>query len=1202
MQTIIKYLKKVLSPVPLIAVLCLIFALMIWLFGDRIGMRGIYPFKSEGVKFWSLVVLLTTSGLLFAYLIISFVVRWRKARAELAKREPTELEKEQAAIDGIFAAAIRAIRENWTGKKRGMYGLPWYFVLGDHSAGKSTLIDNSDLRFPIDHEIRSAVSEFDGTEAARVAQWRVAGKEAVLFDINATFVSESETRSEVQDMLWQRFLRNVQKIRPRRPINGIILAIDVVDFLGMSTARRDTFAMDIRRTMNDIIEQLNTQMTIHIVFTKMDQIAGFSDYFENLNATEREQLFGFHFLFKGKSTPAWMDQLEKDFETFSADLQRELKTRVFDLKSPESRNEAFSFFRAMVGLKAPLLSFCEIALAPDRFTTEPLVRGVYFGSALQENAPKNVFFEAIGQRYALPAPLYGTSQAASFPFFIPAVLKEAVFPEAGLAGNNLKVEGLYRRRMIGVGLCGLLAVIGSSAYWYRQYNLNLDKAESVLAQSQSFDVQDVSEMDPTGVQYLPSLNQIRGTIFEFGDYREVGTVQSELSLYQGHRIGPIVDTAYKSMLHDRFAPTLLAGIEANLEGVCPKGGEQELSLLRVYRMMGVVGDTNGRDNRVISQYFSSLWQDRFEQNAGTQDALNNHMNYLLERVPQAYELDQNLVQQSQRNISRLAPYRRVYSSLRSQAERTLGAPVDMTASVGASFDVSYQAAASAAGNVNQSGNVLSGDENCGTVVDVAFARQPFEIPRLFTAEMYRDFFIEQNQQVARVVADDLWVLGQFDSAQFSDADYEVIQDAVREAYVDDYIGTWRQSLNALEVRPFEDLRDASEIVRAMSGPDMPIRRIAQLLRQNTVIYSDDAPTLEGDEAAQSALPVNKDRAAAVQIANAFRGIHFLLEDQVEGTATNADQIQAALVELSEYIKTIRDAPSPKAKALEMAIARTELVGEDPIYVLQRLAERAPAPFDAHLRHVADETWRVIMVAATDELNRKWHEEIYGSYQRLIAGSYPFDRSSDRDLPLADFEEFFSPGGVLDSFYRRDLLTFVEEATGEPKVIDGQSLAVDPGFAEQLKAAIEITDSYFNGAGDLYVEFDVSPGPMSPNLARAVLNFEGQLVSNSHGPARPIGIVWPNIIDGQASSRVDMSPLLGGGNGFGRQFNGPWSWLRLYDSAGKGGITNNSVQVIFTNAAGQEARFNIQPRASVNAFFNSPLSNFQLPRYLRGNES
>jgi len=481
-------------------------------------------------------------------------------------------------------------------------------------------------------------------------------------------------------------------------------------------------------------------------------------------------------------------------------------------------------------------------------------------------------------------------------------------------------------------------------------------------------------------------------------------------------------------------------------------------------------------------------------------------------------------------------------------------------------------------------------------------RGPFEIPRLFTATQFKDFFIPQNKQVAQVAARDLWVLGQLDSTDYSEADYTRIREKVRELYVDEYMRVWRQTLNTMQVRDFENIREATEVLRALSGSENPIRRTAQLVTEHTTIYEPEAVPLEGTEAAANDLPLDPNKRAASEIYDAFGEIRRMLEDKPEGGQPTIVQIETALTALYDYMKVIRDAPSPDGKALEVAIKRAELTGEDPIYVLQRIAERAPAPFDQHLRHVADEAWRIVMIGATEELNRKWHEEIYGDYQRLIAGKYPFNRASELDLPVQDFEEFFKPGGILESFYNKELLIFVNETNGEPRTIDGRSLALDADFAGNLRKAIDITKSFFDASGELGVEFKVQTVGMSANLSRAVLNFEGQLVINSHGPAKTISIVWPNLIDQPASSRVDIAPLFGNGKARSIQYNGPWSWLRLYDAASKGNFQNNSVDISFATRNGQTSTFRIRPEARVNPFFNSPLSEFRLPSHLRNEGS
>ncbi|WP_259779348.1 type VI secretion system membrane subunit TssM [Aestuariispira ectoiniformans] len=1194
---ILKFLKKILRPLPLIAVVSAILALMVYFFGEKIGARGVYPFANSDIRFWSALCFAAVAVLLGGFLLVQAIFTWLANRRKAADREPTVEELEASAMKMVFDRGLKVIRNRWSGDGKGLYGLPWYLVVGRAESGKSSLIENSDLRFPIDHEIDLELRDLADRKAAGFFRWRVAGNEAVLLDLNGEYFRVDKERTSVQNVLWDKFLSNLQRIRPRRPVNGVVLAIDFAEFLGMTEAERDEYSRQVRGIVNELVERLGTRMTIHLTFTKLDQVAGFKDFFATLSAADRDMLYGFHFLCEGHHTPEWLTQFETQYEEYLERLHLRLKKKMLELKSASSRQEAFSFYRVFLGLEEPLRSFLEAALSPDKFTTPPLVRGVYFLSNRQENAPRNAFLEAVGERYAIPDPLYGTSQGSSYPYFVNNFLKKVVFPEAGLAGDNQKAVERYCKQMAAAAVLVLVVCLGGGLYWNNRYEANLAYANDVLNKTRDFTGRGLRvTYDITGQRLLTPLNHIREAMSAFKDYRDTGPVAAQLSLYQGRRIGPLVDKAYRNILNTHFAPTIIKGLERDLRTVCPKGGDTELGYLRVYRMMA---DLKGRDNRAVERYFNAFWTDKVIGSRDKVAQLNSHLAYMLEESPQAYDVNPSVVLQAQRDLGKLTPFRRVYHSMRELTERQLPNPLEFSRSVGAAFDLVYQPSPTTEGTADTSGanGRGSGLDGCGVITERSFEGSPFRIPRFFTKAQFHDFFVPEIARVASIAADDLWVLGQLEDNQYSQADYEEIRSKVRDNYVEEYIGTWRQSLNMMKVQDFEDIRHATEVLHTLSGTNSPMRRVAELVSENTVIYMPEAKGAQGEGVNLTDVKLEPNREAGLRIAAAFALIQGMLNERPDGNPSNMDQIQEALKAVYDYMKSVRDAPDPNAKALELAIQRAQLAGEDPIFVLQRIADRAPAPFDRQLRHVASEAWRTIMAAATVELNRKWQNEVYGTYQRLIAGKYPFDRRSSQDLPLQDFKEFFRPGGILDSFYSQELLTFVDVKTGEPKVIDGQSLPVNRSFSRRLRHANNITKSFFDQTGELAVEFKVSPVGMSANLSRAVLNFEGQLIVSSHGPSRPITVFWPNIIDGPASSRVDLAPLAGKGHALSKQFDGSWSWLRLYDSASKANQSESTVDISFASSNGQSAIFRIRPEARVNVFFNSPISNFSLPSHL-----
>ncbi len=1191
MKRLLNILKKILHPTVFTILVLVIIGFVVRYFGEKLGYGQIKPFGSESVRNWVSFIAWFVAAAWASWAIGSWLWQLFKNRnSKKEKVEPSRLELEGQAMRDIFERVTKIIRLKWHGKGRFKYAMPWYVVLGKKDAGKTSLIDNVGLRFPIDHEVETELREFKGFEAADFASWRISGNDAVLIDLQGEFFVPHEDRTDVQRRLWESFLVLLKKYRPRRPLNGIVLAIDAVEFFQMSLTEREDYALLVRRTISDLVDDLGTKLPVYVTFTKLDLVAGFNEYFNALKGEDRESLFGFHFEYRRNGKQDWLEQFSEQQEEFLGSLRSHVGDMLYNIRTVEARREAFTFYRTFFGIESPMRAFLEAALSSDKFSTPPEVRGIYFTSVRQENAPDNIFYQSVGERYGLPAPLYGTAQGRSHPFFVTRLFNKVIFPEASLAGANMRVEQLQRYRSLMAVLGSAGVIILTSLFWLRQYTTNLNKADFVETKVDDFMAANMSAIDGANqAEFLPPLNTIGEATLAFGNYREKNILTSLGSLYQGKRLGPITDKAYQSALNEVFVPSLVKDVETKLRNICPKGSDEELNLLRVYRMLGEI---EGRENGNIQAYYRDVWQSQFEGNAETQDDLNAHLDYALAYSPQSYEIDTDLVIDSQRNLAGVLPFKRVYSSLRAKADRELVNPESFITAAGSSFDLVYTSV-----DKNESSTISTTDDGCGFVSADTRELPPFIIPEFYSKEAFFGFFLENNKELPRIAADDLWVLGALANAQYSEADYDMIEQNIREIYVDDYIQTWRDQLNGLQIHKFENIRDAIEVTKVLGSSDSPIRRIAQLVSDHTNIYEniDDA---DGNvEGVASQLPSDKNLVAGLEIKRSFREIQKMLVSTSDEIPTKVSTMIQANADLYEYLKQIQDDASPSQKALEVAIERAQLKGDDPIYVLKRIADKLPAPFNRQLNQVADDAWRVILDMAAVALNEKWQNEIYGDYERLIAGRFPFTVGSEDDLPLEDFEGFFSPEGILDKFYREELLVFVDETTGNPREIAGNALSVESEFIESIKKAQQITKNFFDDSGNLNLAFNVSPIAMSNNSLRATLNVEGQLVSYAHGPRGHTKLVWPNVADGVIGSRVDISPTSKNGRSFSVSSAGPWSLIRLIEQGSRVNVTNNSADISFAPSEGNWVVWRFRSESQVNLFLNSPLSNFSLPEKL-----
>src|ERR1700730_17196601 len=92
-------------------------------------------------------------------------------------------------------------------------------------AGKTTALLNSGLKFPLAAEMgQTAVAGVGGT---RLCDWWFT-EDAVLFD-TAGLPPFRDSEARVDRAVWDAFLDLLKRTRARQPLNGVIVAISLID-------------------------------------------------------------------------------------------------------------------------------------------------------------------------------------------------------------------------------------------------------------------------------------------------------------------------------------------------------------------------------------------------------------------------------------------------------------------------------------------------------------------------------------------------------------------------------------------------------------------------------------------------------------------------------------------------------------------------------------------------------------------------------------------------------------------------------------------------------------------------------------------------------------------------------------------------------------------------------------------------------------
>jgi len=340
--------------------------------------------------------------------------------------------KELATIQERFKQAVSDLEDarfpNPDGRPRAVEELPWYALIGAPGSGKTTLLLNSGLRFPLyTAETGASVPGVGGT---RNCDWWFA-HDAVLLDTAGRYTTHDSDR-KADAAAWHGFLALLKQFRPERPLNGALVAVSVLDMMLWGKKERARFAAHVRMRLAEMYAALNQRFPVYVMVTKMDLLAGFTEFFGDYEHAARMQVWGT--TFDSGIDPALIAQpYAKDFAALEQRLGAEMVARLHEEPDLQRRAAIYRFPQQFHGI-GPLVG----ELLAQAFGTQvnelPLqLRGVYFTSGTQEGNPIDRVLAAMARNLRLERNQGSLTGSSGRSYFVTRLLRDVVFPEHLLA-------------------------------------------------------------------------------------------------------------------------------------------------------------------------------------------------------------------------------------------------------------------------------------------------------------------------------------------------------------------------------------------------------------------------------------------------------------------------------------------------------------------------------------------------------------------------------------------------------------------------------------------------------------------------------------------------------------------------------------------------------------------------------------------------
>ena len=1184
MQRIINFLKQKWFW-ELIGLLAL--ALLLWFVGPLIAVAGSVPLESE----FSRIILLS-------FLLIAWLV-YRLLKRILAGKRETQLIEDLAAGEEVSDARLTADAEltvlsrgfedalkllksaqrQQSGQTQYLYELPWYAIIGAPGAGKTTALIHSGLNFPLADRLGS--HSIKGVSGTRDCDWWFTD-EAVLLDTAGRYTTQ-DSHQAVDASAWQGFLQLLKKYRPRRPLNGVFVAISLSDLLQQSEEEQRQHAAAIRQRIMELNTQLGVQLPVYVLCTKTDLLAGFTDFFATLTEEERQQVWGETFNCESKigaESSMQLQQFERSFDELVERLLQRRVRRIQEERDIQRRAAIFDFPQQMLALKPILNQFLEAIFSTNRYEEPFLLRGIYFTSGTQQGTPIDRVLAAMANSFKLDRLSAPLMSGRGKSYFLGKLLKQVIFPEAELVGSDPRVERRYRMMTLGAyGVTGALALLCLLA-WSLSYSANQQALADVEHQIELYHaVPAVPQSDNRSVllSLLPKLNALLAAKEVF---RQTGW-RAGFGLYQGDKIESAVNVVYERLLREQFQALVVQRLKTRMQSDEGENLDVLYQLLRVYLMFG---DASRMDVNVAQPWIKLDWERLFATDPEAQAQLLTHLDNLLAMSLEPASLDNRFISGARNKLTQIPLVNQVYSRFKSEALFDHDHDISMGAQLA---------------------------PNGGRVFVLANAKEvdTLIVPGLFTQYGYVEQFLKKGMNYVKDASEQNWVLGV--KAVDGLAEMDRLYGDFKRLYLADYQKTWEGVLTSLKFRPQTSNDQLVDTLDLLSRPDSPLKLLLEVVEKNTALsklssqLADSLAKTSGGAlpvpgaATQQLLSMAKQADTGIDPVKALEAYFEPYNAQVRGAADRPAPIASALTSiknLHDYLMQIGSAPNSGGQALSTEAARFAGGGIDPIQAAKMEFARLPGPLATSLGALTSTGGQQIRTGAKSQLNESLKTAVTLPCKGALSGRYPFSSNTSQDVLLADFAKVFASNGLMDQYFNAQLKPFIDTTAVQWREMSSdKALGLSSASVRQFQIASKIRDAFFpNGGSVPQVQFDLKPLALDDRIGTFRLNIEGQELVYRHGPEQLTSFKWPGSAN-SAGVRVVFEAL--DGKQVSRAKEGAWALFRMFDDFNIEPTNLPDRFNLTVQIEGFSARFELRAASVNNPFGIREYQSFRCPESL-----
>ena len=914
-------------------------------------------------------------------------------------------------LQAQMKAAIDALKRTRLGSKGGqaaLYALPWYVIIGPPAAGKTTALTQSGLGFI--SPPGSGSSKVRGTAGTRNCDWWFS-PHAILLDTAGRLATGEDDRDE-----WLGFLDTLRKFRPRRPLEGVVVALSVEDLLSSSELDLEETAKTLRARADEVMSRLEMVLPLYVVLTKVDLVAGFVDFLGDLPKSARGQTWGASFGFEEELEEP-EHAVNTELDVIERVLHARMLTRLSNEPLAEARARILQFPLEFSGLRKPLTSFVAQLCHSNPYQETPLLRGFYFSSGTQTGRQLDHVLANMSRGFNLPQASVGApgKQVAPQSYFVTELFQKVIFPDRDLAlgsASRQKRRSLRQAVQAAVVAVTVLAIVIPAALAYVE---NSDLAQATTrdaTQSLALERSPGAGAAATAGALDLLVNRVQVLERASGAFH----VRGYLGPYAAPELLSTVKAVYldclRSLVKGPVQTQLLADVRSSADLVRMDSQNFQVAYddLKLYLMLS---KPEHLDAEWATPRLAKTWARALGSVASTdQDKLETHAKYYVEALGSdatfAWTPDVAAISGAQGRLSSVPIEELRYGWL---VEAAKGVPAIRPDKI-------------FFGPAAQYWNALAN----------------VEVPGMYTVLGWQKVRSLLESPDARLELEP-WVLGQ--KALLETDTKQAGAQQLRELYFQRYVKAWSGFIAGLSVVAPTEMKSALDELRVVSASDGPYVRLFKVIAENSRLDVTPPKTL-AEQALEKAKAVasaklpdgGPDGGAPAPPPRVISPVErqfapLLTFGFGEASAGLADAAPsklslylAQLTTLEAALSQLAETNAEPAQEFDAALARTATSVQS---LLGGLDPGTRLILEPLLMNPIRGSRKGVMNADFASLSESWKKEVWEIYSTKLLPRYPF-ADAPVEVSLAEFTEFFRPDtGLLWKFFGTSLATRLERA-------------------------------------------------------------------------------------------------------------------------------------------------------------------------------